>query len=93
MRLGVKHPLVQRDDALVTKEQVVILERFRQPEALHRVLRPWRRLGDVVNGRVAKLRARGGAHVHEHAPAGFAPVGVAGDAVEIVDGFDCFGSI
>lgn len=93
MGLSVEDPLVQRDDVFATEEQEEIFQRLGEPEALHRVSLAGYRLGDIVDGGVAVRGARSGANVVEHAPAGLAPVRIAGDAVHVVNGFNSFGSI
>jgi hypothetical protein len=92
MRLGIQNPLIQAHNILRLKQQVKILQRLREPEALHLVVECRRQLCDVVNRRVAVLRRRVPVNGKEHVPADFAPVHVAGNAVHVPYGFDCFGA-
>lgn len=92
MRLGIQHPLIQTDDVGLREEQVVVLERLGEPEALHLVLQAGLGLRDVVDGAVGKLGAGGLDGGLEHAPALVHPFGVAGDAVHVPYGFYGFGA-
>ena len=91
MRLRVKHPLVQADLVRRREQQVKVLERLGQPEALHVVRErglPGR--GDVVDGAVAGRHRRRRDDGLEHAPPLLLPRRVARDAVHVPDGLYCF---
>lgn len=92
MRLSVEDPFVQAHDPRLTEQQVEIFERLREPEALHGVIQVWRSLRHVVDGRVPVWCFGVLVDGFEHAPAGFAPVAVTGDAVHVPHRFDGFGS-
>jgi hypothetical protein len=92
MGLRVKHPLVQTPPVLTLKEQPCILQRFREPKALHFVLGLGTGARDVVDGAVAVRRARAVQDGRDHFPARCAPVGIARDAVHVEDGFERFGA-
>lgn len=53
MRLSIKHPVIQAQHLRVLEQQVKVLERLREPEALHFVVEGGMQLCDVVNGAVA----------------------------------------
>src|SRR5690606_29469776 len=78
MRLRIQHPLIQRDNIGRSKQQIKVLERLRQPKALHAVLQvPFRRGAlhgrNVADGGVAHLGCRRGYDSLVHAPAFFLP--------------------
>jgi hypothetical protein len=83
MGLRVEHPLIQANDVWLREEQVVVLERLGEPEALHLVLEHGLLAVDVVNGAVGNLGARGVDGGLEHLPAFFHPRGIAGDTVHV----------
>lgn len=90
MSLGVEDPLVEADEVGLGEEEVVVLERLGDPEALHLVLDVGGRGEDVVDGAVGELGAGGGDGGLEHLPALVHPGGVAGDAVHVPYGLDGF---
>lgn len=92
MRLGIQNPIIQTNNILLRKQQIKVLERLREPETLHLVAKRRFRSCDVVDGAVAVERRRVFIDGLEHAPAGFAPFGVAGYAVHVPYGFDGFGA-
>jgi hypothetical protein len=93
MRLSIQYPLIQTDLALIRKQQIKVLQRFREPEALHGIVQLRHLFGNIIDSRVTKLSSRRAFHGLEHAPPGFAPVVVARDAVHVPYGLDCFGSV
>jgi len=93
MGLGVEHPLVEADDVGLGEQEVKVLERLGQPEALHAVLEPGRVGRHVGDGAVAHLGARVLDDGLEHAPALFLPRRVARDAVHVPDRLDRLGSV
>jgi len=93
MRLRIQHPLIQTNHILRLKQQIKVLERLGEPKALHLVVQRGYFLRDVVDGRVAVLGGRVLVDGDEHAPAGFAPVVVACDAVHVPYGLDGFGAV
>lgn len=94
MRLSIQHPLIQTHHVRLAIQQVKILQRLREPETLHRVLliHLCPLAIHTPHGAVPDLGARGGDDGFEHCPALFGPDGGAGDAVQVEDGFDCFGA-
>jgi hypothetical protein len=92
MRLSIQHPIIQTHNLLVLEQQIKVLERLGQPEALHRVLERGLGLGHVVDGAIAVLGARVPVHGLEHAPARGAPVRRARQPVHVPHGFDGFGA-
>lgn len=92
MRLSIQHPFIQAHDAFLRKKEVEVFQRFGEPETLHAIAQLGRRLGHIVNGRVAKLGRRVCNDGLEHAPPGVAPVGGAGNAVHVPYRFYGFGA-
>ena len=93
MRLGVQHPFIKTDLPLLTKQEIEILQRLRQPETLHFVLHFRRRFRYIIDSAVAVHSRRVVVDGFEHGPADAAPVLVAGYAVHVEDGFDGFGAV
>ena len=58
MRLGVEDPLVEGEEGVGGEDEVEVLERLRQPEALHRVVLQRRVLVHVLQAHVAGLHLR-----------------------------------
>lgn len=96
MCLGIQDPFVQRNDVRGLEEQVKILERLGEPEALHVVLLiPAIALvlgGHIADGAVAGVRPGRFDYCLEHAPTLFLPRWIARDAVHVPDGLDGLGS-
>ena len=93
MTLCIKHPLIQIHDMRLCKEQVIILERFAQPEAFHLILELGLLFHDVVNGTVGNFGACSADGSFEHFPTFIHPTAVASDAVHVEYGFNGFRSI
>lgn len=92
MRLGIQHPVIETDQVLLCKQEIEVLQRLSEPEALHGVVELRDGFCHIVDGRVTVLGCRCAVHGFEHAPPGFAPVRVACDAVHVPHRLDCFGA-
>lgn len=94
MRLSIQHPLIQTHHIRLAIQQIKILQRLRQPETLHRVLLIHICLLAIhaAYGAVPEGGAGGGDDGFKHCPAFGGPDGGAGQAVEVEDGFYCFGA-
>ena len=90
MRLRIQHPLIQIHNVLLTEQQIEVLHRLRQPKTLHIIGEHRILLRHIVDRRIPVFG--GGMFVYgfEHLPADFAPMGRAGYAVEVPNGFYCF---
>ena len=95
MRLGVEYPLVKVEVlvGVVLEQQVEVLERLGQEEALHLVLWPHIvHIGHVVHGRVAaRVDARILLERLEYAPAVLLVLLLLGDLVQVVERLDRLG--
>ncbi len=92
MRLRVEHELVQVQDLGLAEDGVEVLQRLRQPEALHLVVLA-RLLGRHVVDLCARDRGLGMLFdLRKHAPGGVLEGFVAGQAVQDEDRFDGFGA-
>ncbi len=93
MSLGIEDPLVEIEVLVVLEQQVKVLERLGQEEALHLVA--WTRVlhvGHVVDGRVAaRVDTRVLFERGEYAPAVLAVLGLLGDLPQVVERLDRLG--
>lgn len=78
---------------MIRKDQKKILQRLREPVALHAVRALRVGVRAVLKGRGPDGRLRRGHDGLEHVPGLVGEFGVAGEAVEDEEGFDCFGSV
>lgn len=90
MCLGVQHPVVQADEVSVRVQKVIILERLRQPEALHGVNGRGRAVLTVnqVHCCIGDLASRVFDDRLPHLPSLFLPNWVASDPVHVPDGLN-----
>jgi hypothetical protein len=87
-REHIQNVVVQANQIWLAKDQVEILERLGQPEALHAVCLTWLDLGHVVDGRICNVGFGGVLNAFEHLPSDILICLVTCDAVEDEDGFN-----
>lgn len=93
MRLGIQYPLVKAYNIGFGIQQVEVLERFGEPETLHRVVFVRTGQEDTADGAMAGLGLRRCDDGLEHLPTFLLPGGIARDAVHVPHGFDSFRAI
>lgn len=90
MRFSIQDIFVETDCVRCRKEKVEVLQGFREPETLHRILVVWRWLRNIVDSGVAIFDRGSVYYGFEHRPSLILPDRIAGDTIHVPDRLNSF---